>query len=168
MYKLEDITINGKTYDWRMISITANIDFGNGSESIIFNGVTALNYSQNRESQWNNAIGGLPYSKGYGNLTAEATITMAAFELDRVKLKMSGGTISEDSITPNERYIQNINMFKLSVTYNFDDGTSKTDVIMNCSFDTDSAGASQGDMFITTDINLDPSHIIFDTPPTKK
>lgn len=155
MYKIEDITINGKAYDWRMISLSFNIDLGNGKETFIPSGVTSLTYSQNRDSQWNNGIGGLPYSKGYGNLTAEASITMAAFEVDRIKDAMKGDAVTTGQ---NSRYIQNINDFDIDVTYNFDDGSIKVDKIKNCNFNTDSAGASQGDMFIQVDIDLMPSH----------
>lgn len=159
MYKLQDININGATYDWRMISLSINIDLGDGNvQSFEPYGVTELTYSQTRDSQWNFGIGGRAVSKGYGNTTAEANITMAAFELQRLKDAMAGDAITEGQ---DSRYIQNIPMFNIDVTYNFDDGTTKVDRIMNCSFNSDSGGAAQNDMFIQTSIELDPSEIRF-------
>lgn len=159
MYKLEELTVNGQTYDWRMISISINIDLGDGStQTYTPIGVTALNYSQTRDSQWNFGIGGRAVSKGYGNTVAEASITMAAFELQKLKDAMAGNAVTSGQ---NSRYIQNIPLFNVDVTYNFDDGTTKVDRIMQCSFNTDSAGAAQNDMFIQSDISLDPSEIRF-------
>jgi len=157
MYKISEITVNGKTYDWRMIGISINIDYGNGStETYVPSGITSLTYSQTRDSQWNFGVGGRAISKGYGNTQAEASITMAAFELQAIKDKMTG-----DAVTAGEdsRYIQNIPQFNIDVTYNFDDGTTKVDRLMQCSLNTDSAGASQNDMFIQADINLDPAEV---------
>lgn len=158
MYNLQNIDINSKTYDWRMISLSATINTGAGDFSFTPVGVTAITYEQTRESQWNYGIGGRAISKGFGNTTATASITMAAFELEKLKNDMSGSTVTEGE---DSRFIQNIPMFDLKVTYNFDDGTTKTDIIKNCSFNTDSAGASQNDMFIQATIDLDPAEIQF-------
>jgi len=151
MYKIGDINVNGKTYDWRMISVAITID-GNDYEPT---GITSLTYSQTRDSQWNFGIGGRAISKGYGNTNAEATITMAAFELQNFKDALIKNPGDEGA------YIQNINQFDVKVMYNFDDGSTKLDVIKDCSFNTDGGGASQNDMFIQQEINLDPSHIRF-------
>ncbi len=151
MYKINDININGKTYDWRMISLQFSV---NGKDYTP-TGVTSLTYTQTRESQWNFGIGGRAISKGFGNTTAEASITMAAFELQNLKDDMTNET--GDTGT----YLQNIDKFDLRVMYNFDDGSSKIDIIKDCSFNTDGTGASQNDMFIQQEIVLDPSHIRF-------
>jgi len=157
MYKINEINVNGKTYDWRMISVSINIDLGDGAvNTYIPTGVTSITYSQTRESQWNFGIRGRAISKGYGNTVAEANITMAAFELQSLKDQMVGTAVTTGE---ESRYIQNIPQFNIDVTYNFDDGTSKTDKIMQCSFNTDAGGASQNDMFIQSEINLDPSEI---------
>jgi len=153
MYKINDITINSKTYDWRMISL--QFDVPGFSQPIIPTGVTSIKYSQTRDSQWNFGIGGRAISKGFGNTVAEGSITMAAFELQNIKDRMTkeAGDIGI--------YLQNLPMFNILVIYNFDDGTTKTDVIRNCSFNTDASEVSQNDMFIQVDINLDPSDILF-------
>ncbi len=151
MYKIGDLNINGKTYDWRMISITFSVNGVDYTPT----GVTSLTYSQTRESQWNYGIGGRAISKGFGNTSAEATITMAAFELQNIKDAMINN--AGDTGT----YIQNLDQFTMLVAYNFDDGTTKIDSIQGCSFNTDGGGAAQNDMFIQQDIDLDPSDIRF-------
>jgi len=159
MYKIQEITVNGKTYDWRMISVVFKIDYGSGDIKLLVpTGVTSLTYSQTRDSQKNFGIGGRAISKGYGNTDATASITIAAFELQAIKDKMIGDAITNGQ---DSRYIQNIPDFNIDVTYNFDDGTTKTDQLIKCSLNTDSAGASQNDMFIQTDIDLDPFEIRF-------
>jgi len=153
MYTINDITVNGVSYDWRMLSFSFVDE--NKNVFLIPNGVTSLTYNQTRESQWNFGVGGRAISKGFGNTTATATMTMAAYELQNVKEQMTRA--AEDKGV----YVQNIPMFDIKVQYNFDDGSTKIDTIRQCSFNTDGGGASQNDMFIQTEINLDPSSIEF-------
>lgn len=67
--------INNVAYTWSQIRLSCPA-LGIDEESTILNGVSSIKWSRKRKLENNYGLGGRPVSRGIGNLTCEASITM--------------------------------------------------------------------------------------------
>lgn len=131
--------INGTAYSWSQIKL--NILGANPT------GVTAIDYSEEQEIQNNYGIGNNPVSRGYGAIKPEASITMHMAEVEQLQALTDTGRIQE------------IPEFDIVVSYLPENGNIVTHTLHNCRFKTNKRDVKQGDMELTTQINLVISHI---------
>lgn len=144
-------TVAGKARDWQSMSIEIEGD------TIQLTGVTSINYSETQDTQLNYGIGVYPVSKGFGNITVSADITLAAYELENILNSVS-------SFTNETRRPQNLAPFNLVVVWEDEDGTRYKDVLYQCTTDTFSVGISQNDMDNQVTLNLNPVGISWRIP----
>jgi hypothetical protein len=78
--------INGKAHDW------ASIEFG--YKGVVVSGVTAIKYGETREKKDNYGLGTRPVSRGYGQVSATASITMLAEEVAALESASPNGDIT--------------------------------------------------------------------------
>jgi len=144
---MADILINGNAYDWASITLQFNID---GLDDRVIYGISKITYKDNQSFQNNYGQGRHPVSRGRGNITAEASVTLSAEEF----LKLQA--VAPDNV------VQDITEFDVIVTYAPPGQDSTTDTLHNCFLADNGRDVSQNDMNIEVEVNLNPSHITYD------
>jgi hypothetical protein len=135
--------IQGQVYAWSNI----NISFLNG----VAIGVTNISYSDAQEIEDVYGAGVNPVGRGFGNYTAEATVTLYMEELESIKL-----------IAPNGR-LQDIPEFNIIVAYTPDAAAKVvTHKLNNCRFKNNGRTVAQNDKMIEFECELIVSDITWD------
>lgn len=135
--------INGRNYDWSMIQF----NFSNIQGTTIM-GISAINYSEEQDSELQYGVGTKAIGRGLGNEKAEGSITM---DMNTV--------VQLQNLTPTGKLID-LGEFDLVVTFNHPE-SDKTIVhtLKNCIILQQGVEVSQNDMKIEKEFNLNPGSI---------
>lgn len=134
--------INGVAHSWANVTVTIL------GQPII--GISAVSYEDSREKENNFGAGGMPVSRGVGNYTAKASITLYAEESQKLA-----------DVAP-EGDITLIPIFDVLVTFLDATGTILTiHIIKNCEFMGNKREVKQGDKKIEVQHDLIVSHILW-------
>lgn len=141
--------INNVAYSWSMITLASTalaIDEG----STVLQGVSAIKWNKARKIESNYGLGGLPVSRGFGNMTYTASITMD-YETQQT-LRSTYGSLMD------------IGEFDLIVSFSnpfaSDSWESTTVTLKGCIFSEDGMESQQDDTNITKDFDLNPFDIV--------
>lgn len=133
--------VNGAAYTWA--DITCCI------AGVPVMGITAIEYGDTQDVQNNYGAGRYPISRSKGRITPSAKITL---KMDEVV------AIQSQSITGR---LQDIAAFDVSITYLNAGGMVVHDTIRNCQFKANKRTWKEGDMDQNVDLELLPSHIVW-------
>lgn len=132
--------INGVQHSWSSIKINM---LGR-----TLTGISAINYDDDQVKENNFGAGNFPDHRGYGNVTANASITLYQYEVKAIQEAALG------------LRIQQIPMFDITVSYSNDGGiTVETDTIRNVEFKNNIRSVAQGDTKSEVALSLICSHI---------
>lgn len=135
------VLINGRAHSW------GDISFSIGGYSPA--GIDKISYKDESVIEDNYGQGRKVVSRGYGNDKASASVSLHSEEV-----------VALQKNAPNKR-LQDYGPFDVTVQYLI--GTViTTDVIKNCQFSGNMRDVSQGDTKISVELNLNPTHIIWD------
>ena len=140
--------INNVAYSWSMITLSSTA-LGIDEGSTTLEGVSAIKWSKKRKVESNYGMGGKPVSRGFGNITYTASITMdyATQQL----LRSVYGSLLE------------IGEFDLIISFAnpmaSDDWTTTTVTLKGCIFTEDCLESQQDDTNITHEFDLNPFDI---------
>ena len=147
------VTINNVAYSWAMIQLKSTglgQTTASNSGTSVLGGVTAIQWSKKRNVATNYGLGGNPTTRGFGNYTYTASITMDY----NTYVTLLGAHTS----------LMEIGQFDLIISFaNAVDGssfTTHTVTLSKCIFDEDAMEASQDDTNITHEFQLNPFEII--------
>lgn len=134
--------INGIAYSWSQISVNIL-----GASIVEF---SAINYAAEQEVTNNYGKGNQPTSRGYGNFTYTASITLSMNELEKLQ-----------DVAPNRR-LQDIPEFDITVAYVPQNGLGIVrHVIKNCRITNNGREVAQNDPQINTSLTLAVGDIQF-------
>lgn len=137
------VLINGRAYDWSMMEFRFSNIVG---EPIL--GIQGVTWKKTRKIELNYGVGPRPQSRGFGNYTYEASITLdynAQVTLQRLS---PDGTL------------EGLGEFDFVVAYNHpESGKTITNLMQKCIFSEDGVDASQDDTNIAQEFNLNPANI---------
>lgn len=134
--------INGVAYSWSQIRMNIL--------GVEVAGVTEINYSDDQEMQNNYGGGNQPVSRGYGQITYEASISMHMEEVEAIT-----------AVAPNRR-LQDIPEFDIPVLFVPENGgVIVTHVLKNWRFKNNRRANSRGDMENVVELQGLISHIIW-------
>lgn len=137
--------INGRSYDWSMIEV----NFSNIAGGVIV-GITNIKYDRDRKIENNYGVGSEPNSKGYGNVTYTASMTIDMNSIQQLQALATNGLL------------ENLGLFDVVISYNHPDSESiVVDTIEGCIFSNQGVDVSQDDTKIEKEHNLNPSHITY-------
>lgn len=137
--------INGRSYDWSMIEF----NFSNIAGEPIA-GITGIKYARDRKIELNYGVGSKPVSRGYGNISLSASITMSMAAVEQIKTLVPSGLLED------------LGEFDLIVSYNHpEEGRTVIDTIKACVFSEQGVDVSQDDTNIEKEFNLSPGDIEF-------
>jgi len=135
--------INGRAYDWSMIEFQFSNIVG---EPIM--GIQAIKWNRSRKIEMNYGVGAHPQSRGFGNITPTASISLdynAQVTLQRLS---PDGTL------------EGLGEFDLIIAYNHpEDGKTITTALRRCIFSEDGLDANQDDTNLVSEIPLNPGAI---------
>lgn len=131
--------VNGQAYAW--VDVRVNI------LGVLLAGITKIEYSESSEITNNYGTGRRPVSRGHGKIEPTASIT-----IDRAELNSLINSIPQKNLI-------DIPEFDIIVSYLPDSSIPVTDTIKNCRFINNASGGSEGDTDITSDLEILPSHI---------
>ena len=140
--------INNVAYAWSMITLSSTA-LGIDEGSTTLEGVSAIKWSKKRKVESNYGMGGRPVSRGFGNITYTASITMdyATQQL----LRSVYGSLLE------------IGEFDLIISFANpmagEDWTTTTVTLKGCIFTEDCLESQQDDTNITHEFDLNPFDI---------
>jgi len=152
---MEPTSINGRCYDWQSITATL-IDtstqavFGTG---VTIMEITKIDYNKSQDHSRNHGSGTKVHSKGKGNWNYEASMTISMYEFRKLI----------DAATSQE--LSNLPLFNITVEYK--DTAATTDIIwvkdtiVGCSISPTATSIEQNNMFITVDVDLEPSDVTY-------
>jgi len=133
--------INGTAYSWSQVVIN------------ILNqrvtGVKKIMYKESEEIQDNYGAGNRPVSRSFGKIETEGSIELFMSEIEALTAAISTGRL------------QDIPEFDVVVSYLPNNGTIVSHVLKNCRFKTNGREASEGDLEITEEIELQIAEIIW-------
>jgi len=133
--------INGTAYSWSQIVIN------------IFNqrvtGVKKIMYKEDEEIQDNFGAGNRPVSRSFGKIETEGSIELFMSEIEALTVAIPSGRL------------QDIPEFDIVVSYLPSNGRVVSHVLKNCRFKTNGREASEGDLEITQEIDLQIGEIIW-------
>jgi len=135
-----DILINGNAYNWGSITVVM------GGNPLF--GISNINYSEEMTVVNYMNHSPFPSKQGYGNINVVASATLDQYEISIL-----------ESVATNAR-IQNLPRFDIIVIFTPDNNLFRTLFIKNCKISTNGFDATQNDMNIETELNLNPTHII--------
>ncbi len=136
--------INGRAYDWSMIEF--NFSFLASSQQVW--GVKSVKWSRKRKTELNYGVGSKPISRGYGNWTYEASITMDYNTQVELQKASPDGTL------------HGLGEFDLLVHFSHpEDGRAVTTTLKKCIFSEDICEVSQDDTDISAELALNPGDI---------
>lgn len=137
------ILINGRAYDWSMIEFSFSNIVG---EPIT--GITAVNWKKTTNIVSNYGVGQNPISRGKGNITYEGSVTIDYTAQTTLQRLSPDGTL------------EGLGEFDLIITYNHpDSGKTISNALYKCIFSEDGMSASQDDVNLTQEFNLNPAFI---------
>ena len=132
--------INGRAHDWVSVEL--------GYSGVVVAGITAIDYGENRAKQNNYGLGARPVSRGYGQVTAKASITMLAEEVAALEAVAPGGDVTK--LPPVDVPVLFIPIGSTAVTKH---------VIKNFEFTNNERNMKAGDMGIEVPLEGICSHI---------
>jgi len=136
---LEPVLINGRAYSWGDIKCVVL-----GTPVA---GISSISYEDEQEIEDNYGAGRLPVSRGHGQITTTASLTLQMEELVALQKVAPGGRL------------QDIPAFDIVVSYLPGNGTVTTDILKNVQFKKNARAPKQGDKKIESEIPLAISHI---------
>ena len=141
--------INNVAYSWSMIRISIPaLDIS--EESTIMQGVSEIKWNKTRKVEKNYGIGGNAISRGFGNKTCTASITMDYNTVSQ--LRALAGSLMD------------LGEFDLIISftnaYAGEDWTAETVTLKGCLCNEDGMESKQDDTNITKEFNLNPFDII--------
>jgi hypothetical protein len=147
--------INGIAYDWASITLkwvagtTGVGDQITGVDGATLIGVSKIAYGETRDFQHNYGYGSYPISKGQGNITVEASMTINMQEYLKLLAFATNGKI------------QNLGYFDVQVSYapGTGDTPTQTHLIQSCSLSSSFFEVSQNDMNMEVEVDLHPLNI---------
>lgn len=131
--------VNGTAYSWSQITINVL--------GVPVAGVVGISYSEEQEMQDNFAAGNRPVSRGYGNITAEGSISLHMEEVEALQAAVATGRL------------QDIPEFDIVVAFLPEGGIVTTHTLKNCRFRSNGRELEQNQMEIVVEIPLQISHI---------
>lgn len=135
--------INGTAYSWSMIEFR----FSNIAGEPIM-GIKSISWKRSRKLENNYGVGSEPQSRGFGNVTYTASITMDYNAQTTLQRLTSTGKLED------------LGDFDLIVAHNHpDSGKTISTVLYKCRFTEDGLDANQDDTDLTMDFNLNPAGI---------
>jgi len=136
--------INNIMHSWASINVTI--------EGVPEVNITAIEYSDKEEIENIYGASRFPIGRGYGRVTASASITLHMESVESIR---------KSSITGR---LQDIAPFDISVSYIKAGGAQIiTHVIKNCQFLENTYSSKEGDLKVEVTLPLLPSHIIWNT-----
>lgn len=140
--------INNVAYSWSMITLSSTA-LGIEEGSTVLEGVSGIKWSKKRKIESNYGMGGKPVSRGFGNITYTASITMD-YATQQTLRSIYGSLMS-------------IGEFDLIVSFAnpmaSDDWTTTTITLKGCIFDEDCLESQQDDVNILHEFSLNPFNI---------
>ena len=141
--------INNVAYSWSMITL-ASTALGIEEGSTTLEGVSGIKWNKARKIESNYGMGGKPVSRGFGNLTYTASITM--------------DYATQQALRSIHGSLMDIGEFDLIVSFAnpmaSDDWTTTTVTLKGCIFSEDGMESSQDDTNITKEFDLNPFDIV--------
>ncbi|RHH14379.1 hypothetical protein DW228_06150 [Bacteroides fragilis] len=141
--------INNVAYSWSMITLASTalaIDEG----STVLEGVSGIKWSKKRKIESNYGMGGRPVSRGFGNITYTASLTM--------------DYTTQQTLRSTYGSLMDIGEFDLIVSFAnpmaSDDWTTSTVTLKGCIFNEDGMESQQDDVNITHEFELNPFDIV--------
>lgn len=131
--------INGKSYEYADITLLVL--------GIPIIGTTAIEYGETANTENIYATGRFPVSRGYGQVTPTAKITLLMEEAMNIVAAAPNGRLYE------------IPAFDIIVTYTDASLIPVVHKIRNCQFKNNTIGSASGDTSIPVELELVPSHI---------
>ena len=129
--------INNVAYSWSMITL-ASTALGIEEGSTVLEGVSGIKWSKKRKIEPNYGLGGKPVSRGFGNISYTASITM-----DYATQQTLRSTYGISFANPMAS----------------DDWTTTTVTLKGCIFSEDGMESQQDDTNITHEFDLNPFDI---------
>ena len=149
--------INNVAYSWSMITL-ASTALGLAEGSSTREGVSGIKWNKKRTIESNYGMGGKPVSRGFGNISYSASITM-----DYATQQMLRSTYGS---------LMDIGEFDLIVSFAnpmaSDDWTTTTVTLKGCIFSEDGLESQQDDTNITKEFDLNPFDIVIGDGDTIK
>ena len=140
--------INNIAYSWSMITLSSTA-LGIEEGSTTLEGVSGIKWSKKRKIESNYGLGGKPVSRGFGNITYEASITM--------------DYATQETLRSIYGSLMSIGEFDLIVSFAnplaSDDWTTTTVTLKGCVFDEDCLESQQDDTNIVHEFALHPFDI---------
>lgn len=141
--------INNVAYSWSLITLSSTalaIDEG----STVLEGVSGIKWSKKRKIESNYGLGGKPVSRGFGNITYSASLTM-----DYATQQLLRSTYGS---------LQDIGEFDLVISFanpmGSDDWSTTNITLKGCIFDEDGFESQQDDVNISHEFDLHPFDIV--------
>ena len=137
--------INNVAYSWSMITLSSTA-LGIEEGSTTLEGVSGIKWNKKRKIESNYGMGGKPVSRGFGNISYTASITM-----DYATQQMLRSTYGS---------LMDIGEFDLIVHFAHpDDGRTVTTTLQKCIFSEDGMEAKQDDTDLSKEFDLNPGGI---------
>lgn len=134
--------VNGRAYDWAQVVIRMS------NATMPLFGVTSISYSDSLEIENNYGAGSMPTSRGYGNYTAECTLTVTMEEVEKMQAAVPSGRL------------QDIAEFDLNISYVHPETARIVNhSVRNCRITNNSRELNQNDKQFSIELTLLPSHI---------
>jgi len=141
--------INNVAYSWSMITLSSTA-LGIEEGSTTLEGVSGIKWSKKRKVESNYGMGGKPVSRGFGNITYEASLTM--------------DYATQQTLRSIYGSLMDIGEFDLIVSFAnpmaSDDWTTTSITLKGCIFTEDGMESSQDDTNITHEFDLNPFDIV--------
>lgn len=141
--------INNVAYSWSMINLSSTA-LGIDEGSTTLEGVSAIKWNRNRKIENNYGLGGKPVSRGFGNLSYSASITM--------------DYATQEALRSTYGSLMDIGEFDLILSFanpaGSDDWSTTNVTLKGCIFNEDGMESQQDDTNITKEFQLNPFDII--------
>lgn len=140
--------INNVAYSWSMITL-ASTALGIEEGSTVLEGVSGIKWSKKRKIEPNYGLGGKPVSRGFGNISYTASITM--------------DYATQQTLRSTYGSLMDIGEFDLIISFAnpmaSDDWTTTTVTLKGCIFSEDGMESQQDDTNVTHEFDLNPFDI---------
>jgi len=134
--------VNGRAYDWAQVFVKAS------QGSMPFFGIKSIKYDDTQEMENNYGAGNMPVSRGYGNYSATASITLTMEEIEKLQQGIPSGRL------------QDYPEFDVTVSFvHTEQAKIVNHVIRNCKFKNNGRDMNQNDKEFATELELLVSHI---------
>ena len=140
--------INNVAYSWSMITL-ASTALGVEEGSTTLEGESGIKWNKKRKGESNYGLGGRPVSRGFGNITYTASITM--------------DYATQQALRSTYGSLMDIGEFELIVSFanpmGTDDWDTSSVTLKGCIFNEDGMESQQDDTNITHEFDLNPFDI---------